>query len=344
MENKTTPRGVLYKHWMATIFDLSVDPHSWENVKFCVWQKEKCPDTGREHLQLFVSWTKRQRRTALLKLYNGDWRNSRSPKDAIKYCQKHDTRIDGPWTIGTPPVFQGQKFHVILDDIKSGINMKALAEKHPGMYLRYGMNMKRMRHLMTPERTENTQIIWIWGPSGAGKSTYAKKVASAGGRSVYCKDGTTKWWPLYEQQDVVFVDDFKGGLLPSHLFQIGGNSYPLQVEYKGSYTQFDSRQVYITSVKHPSHIYGELTNAWSHGLKRRVKGHTYWMNMQHEVFHTDWVPPFRGCLEPPPMEDCTQVLEEIEFMSQRICLNTQEEERERALLKNISSLCRKSHF
>ncbi len=303
-------RGPQSKNWMATIFDLTIDPHDWPNVSYCVWQKEKCPKTDKIHLQLFVQFENRCRRSACLKLYQGDWRVARSVKDVVAYCQKEDTRIDGPWTIGEAPVIQGSKFHKLLDELKDGATEKDILLSYPGLSMRYSTGIRRARHLMTPARTQNTQIVWIWGPSGAGKTKYAEKAAKAGGRSVYIKDSTTKWWPCYNQQDCVIIDDFKGGLLPAHLFQIGGNSYPLQVEDKGTYVHFNSKEVYITSVRHPRYIYGEDTRAWIQGLRRRVTGYTLWINEDHEVFRTDWTPCYKDDPEAPPAHKRRKVIDD----------------------------------
>ncbi len=299
---------------MATIFDLKIDPKTWPDVVYCVWQKELCPTTKKEHYQLFVQFAKRKRRTHCLKLYKGDWRPARSAKNAAAYCQKEDTRVDGPWTIGSPPPTQGEKFHAIYTDIKDGLTEKEIFKKHTGLYIRYSTGIRRGRELMTKKRTEITQIIWIWGPSGSGKSTYARKLAQHGDRSVFFKHPTNKWFDGYNQEDVVVIDDYKGALYPALLFNLGGNKHPLQVEVKGGSTQFASKEIIITSVRHPRYIYGEDTRAWQDGLQRRVSGYTLWINEDHEVFKTDWIPAYKEDPEAPPTAKRTKVIDEEESL------------------------------
>ncbi len=300
---------------MATIFDLEVDPRTWPGVHYCIWQKELCPTTKKEHLQLYCVFTKRKRRTSVLKLYKGDWRIARSPKDANKYCQKKDSRIDGPWTIGEwdKVVLQGDKFKQLFQDIEKGMKEKDIFRTYTALYVRYSTGIRRGRELMTLKRSTHTQLIWIWGPSGAGKSVLAMKMAKTGDRTVYMKNPTNKWWTGYDQEDVVIIDDFKGALYPAMLFNLGGNNHPLPIEIKGACLQFNSKEIIITSVRHPRYIYGEDTHAWTEGLRRRVKGYTIWVNPEHKQYLTDWTPCYKEDPTVPPKKERTPVTEEMDI-------------------------------
>lgn len=297
------------RHWMATIFDLTFDPNTLEDqVSYAVWQTEKAPTTGKLHFQLYAIFKKRRRITQCQKIVKASWNIARSPKDANKYCQKEDTRVEGPYKIGTFEEVpkQGDKFAKLHADMKLFHTMETLVEDHFGLCVRYMGNLTKIRALYTPKRTQHTQLIWIWGPSGAGKSTYAKKMVE--GRSVYYKSPTTKWWSHYNQQDVVIIDDFKGALFPAMLFNLAGNDTPIVVEVKGADTQFNSKEIIITSVKHPRFIYGEDTHAWEQGLQRRVEGYTLWMpskkdkNAPSTVYRTDWVPVYATDTTVPPVK------------------------------------------
>lgn len=289
------------KHWSITIFDLTCDPKSWKKeVQYCVWQLEQCPKTGKMHYQTYVVFKKNKRMAGVQKLAKGHWEIVRNFDAMNDYCQKVESRVKGPWTYGERPAKQGSKFDAILRECLLQTPLRKIAARYPGLFMRYHGGITRTRELMTPKRNSHTQLVWIWGPSGSGKTTYAKKWAKMGDRSVYFKPSTTKWWPLYDQEDIVIIDDYKGAMLPSELFNLGGNSHPMQVEIKGMYTQFNSDEVVFTSVKHPSYIYGDSTNAWAEGLRRRLKGFTFWMSPNHRCYKTDWVPAYKGDDEEPP--------------------------------------------
>lgn len=80
-------------------------------AKKWVFQKEKCPETGREHWQGRVSLFKKKRATELNAslpdlLKKGCWRMTTSSEHkrlSFSYVMKLESRIDGPWSDETPP-------------------------------------------------------------------------------------------------------------------------------------------------------------------------------------------------------------------------------------------------
>ncbi len=145
-----------------------------------------------------------------------------------------------------------------------------------------------MRQLYMPVRQNKTLCTWIWGPSGAGKTTYAKILA--GKRPYYVKDGTDKWWPNYNGEPVVIIDDYAGAFPYAKLMRIVGNDYPWFAEVKGGFVSFAALEVIFTSIKHPMHIYKDVY--WKRGLERRCEGRTLWMK-DYRVYKTSFVPVAR---------------------------------------------------
>lgn len=78
----------------------------------CV-QKEKCPETGKSHYQGFAMLTKVMRFAAIKKELLCDSAHVEkcrgTPQQAWDYCCKEETRIDGPWTVGTRPGGRGSR-------------------------------------------------------------------------------------------------------------------------------------------------------------------------------------------------------------------------------------------
>jgi len=65
---------------------------------WCCAQGEKCPTTGRYHLQWAAEWASRHRRSQLTtRMGKGRYECLRSQSEAIDYCSKEDTRVAGPW-------------------------------------------------------------------------------------------------------------------------------------------------------------------------------------------------------------------------------------------------------
>lgn len=84
-----------------------------ERVKCAAVQKEKCPDTAREHYQGFLMLTKPMRLMsikAILQCESAHLEKTKgTPQQAWEYCVKDDTRIEGPWTYGDKPVGNGHR-------------------------------------------------------------------------------------------------------------------------------------------------------------------------------------------------------------------------------------------
>jgi len=105
----------VFRNVCFTIFDMS-----WEHSKLsselllrAVCQKEKCPDTDKEHYQGFATFKTPSRLAKVKEVLGCDSAHIEkakgTPLQAWEYCTKEETRIDGPWTYGTPPQGQGTR-------------------------------------------------------------------------------------------------------------------------------------------------------------------------------------------------------------------------------------------
>lgn len=93
-------------NWCFTLYqkDLKELPElkHHPDVQYCVYQTEKCPRTGRLHLQGFIQLKNRKRMTTVKLIIGYDWVNLRpmakgsSPEQAADYCKKQDSKHPGP--------------------------------------------------------------------------------------------------------------------------------------------------------------------------------------------------------------------------------------------------------
>jgi hypothetical protein len=96
-----------------------------------------------------------------------------------------------------------------------------------------------------PERTETTELHIYWGPTHTGKSHTAFEEARKLG-PVYVKPSDSQWWDGYEGQPSVILEDFRGEIPLAMMLRLA-DKYPLRVQVKGGYKQFNSKRIYITS-------------------------------------------------------------------------------------------------
>lgn len=75
------------------------------HCKKWAFQVEKGENTGYEHYQCFISLHRKRRIPEVQKLFKGHVTIISSTEDSESYCMKEDTRIDGPWSFDTEPVY-----------------------------------------------------------------------------------------------------------------------------------------------------------------------------------------------------------------------------------------------
>lgn len=99
---------------------------------------------------------------------------------ADTYCNKEDTRVEGPWSFGIKPAKRNVKGDLKRRNaelIAMGAE-KAVAEGiiPIGNYLQVKKNLDSYA-LATkdPVTTDTVRGVWIYGPSGIGKSSYARE-------------------------------------------------------------------------------------------------------------------------------------------------------------------------
>lgn len=97
---KTTSRS---RHWMITINNpLDIDvTHITQQFDKYVYQFEKGEKCGTEHIQLYGYYKNARSFTSVKKVFErAHIEVCKSPKEAVKYCQKDDTRLKGPFIKG----------------------------------------------------------------------------------------------------------------------------------------------------------------------------------------------------------------------------------------------------
>lgn len=252
------------------------------NSVYSIFQLEKAPETGTPHLQgyLVTIPNPKNKNGYTLKWLKDNvcpfthWEPRRGTHEqAVAYCSKVETRLEGPWTRGEwsdaagpskggvkGGAVNGSKILAIKKAIDEGSTDPELYEKHFGEMLRYSKGFDRYRMTMKSKfRKWQTKAFVFYGPSGTGKSMAAAETAEANfGEDVYYLDisGDNVWWDGYTGQKCVIIEEFYGQMKIGYLLKLL-DRYPLQVQTKGSYVPFLAEVVFITSNEHPTMWYGK---------------------------------------------------------------------------------------
>lgn len=281
------------RNWCFTLNNprgqINVDLESSPNVRYAVYQLEM-GEEGTTHYQGYVEFSKPQRLSAMKKLLVGAHFESRrgTREQAREYCMKEDTRIEGPYEIGSFEAGgQGARIDVIKlkDDLKKGDTDVQLFENHTAAYLRYYRAIGHIRHIITPPRNTKTIVTYIYGPPGTGKSYMAWQLHP----NAYPKQ-RSQWWCGYTSGQSVILDEYYGWLPWGSLLQLM-DEYPLTVETKGGQAQFTAPEIIITSNKLPEQWYDQSYPIAA--LIRRIDRYKYKFELQTEAQTFEDYPTFK---------------------------------------------------
>lgn len=196
-----------------------------------------------------------------------------SPRSNYEYCTKDETRAPGtqPFTKGDIPQ-QGQRsdLEAIVAMAKDPSKRKRdIVDCNPEAYLKYHRGLDQIRNIFADDRDFPTEVYWLYGKTGTGKSRLAHTIAPG----AYWKPGGNNWWDGYdpaEHSDII-IDDFRSNLAPfSEILRLF-DRYPMRVPFKGGYTNFRPRRIFVTTSKHPSETWLTTGEEAMDQLLRRLK-------------------------------------------------------------------------
>lgn len=226
------------------------------DASFCVWQLER-GSNGTPHLQGYAIFTKSVRLSALKKkLPSAHFEPKRGSTDqAIAYCRKESTRVDGPWEYGKRPK-QGKRSDLLAvkATIDSGADEKAIAEAHFVSYVKYRRNLIEYQRLVTPQRNFKSIVTVFYGSTGTHKSTRLQHNFPDAAWITRPIQSQSCWFDAYSGQRTVIFDEFYAWLPYDFLLRIMDRT-PLTVQTKGGHTTFRPRNIFFTCGTHPSKWY-----------------------------------------------------------------------------------------
>lgn len=206
-------------------------------------------------------------------------------EQAVKYNNKKDTRVKGPWTLGAYTLLTesenredvGAKRKATAADVlnaaKSGMTEIELWEKYPGHMSHYHKSVKSYMMAKTLGERQQPKIVVLWGPPGTGKSHKATQIAKTVGTAYRWQSspGGSVWFDGYDPitHKVVILDDFKGGMPYTMLLRLL-DRYPMHVEGKGFCVPFNPEWIIITSNHPPNEWYFKGAEKDFNGVEKLI--------------------------------------------------------------------------
>lgn len=263
----------LYRNVCFTAYDTSVEYRerllAEGGFSYIVFQLERCPTTGRSHIQGYAELVRRTRFNALKELFGNDVHIERrlgSAKAAADYCKKEESREEGPWENGTISN-QGKRsdLQAVKEAIDAGADDEQLWDDHFGSCVRYHKSFSLYREVKRRKANEAKEVFVFYGDAGTGKT---RAVYDKEGLDIFSKpDG--KWFDGYEGQEVALLDDFTGDIPLGQFLKIL-DRYPIRVEVKGGTRKWNPKRVYVTSNLSPEEWYPNATTEQHQAIRRRL--------------------------------------------------------------------------
>ena len=233
--------------------DSSLDKLKTESrLTYCIFGREVCPKTGREHLQGYVQFKEKVAFSTMCDLLN----NKAHIEPAIasdsanfKYCSKEGNLF---YENGVRKK-QGQRndIHSACQMIQEGSSMKEVALLNPVPYVKYHRGFEKYKALMIEPRNSPPEVTVLYGSTGTGKSRTAREI---------CPDAyiwgpeQLHWFDGYEGQEEAIFEEFRGQLPFGMMLRLL-DRYDCRVQTKGGTIQFVSIKIVITSPVHPRQWY-----------------------------------------------------------------------------------------
>jgi len=276
-------RGARSRYWCVTTFNYNNDAeHIFASkppgVRYVVWQEERCPETDRLHVHIYLRFEQPSTMGQVKRLCNDNAAHCEerrgSEAEAVAYVKKPDTRTAGPWEFGVA-LQEGQGAGARTDvaalakRVLDGEKPTKIAREDPAAFMKHHRGIQALYAAThsAPYRP-HVEVFVLWGETGIGKTWNAFQRWPQLFR-VPSHNGDKIWWDGYDGQDTILIDEFTGGMRIDLLLQFL-DPYPLSLEVKGSFTPATYTRVIITSNLDPTHWYFNETQAHQAALLRRL--------------------------------------------------------------------------
>lgn len=196
-----------------------------------------------------------------------------SPQQSLDYCTKQDKHA---YVIGTLPQ-QGKRsdIHDVVDRLKEGVSMNQLVQDTSSAvcFVRYSRGLTLLRQHYNQTRDPNTppRVFWFYGPTGTCKTRTAFRISELQKKTpVWISNGPLKWFDGYDGHPTAIFDDLRTSdtTFPYLLRLL--DRYPIQVEFKGGYSNWAPGTIFITCPKSPRDLWSLRTEEQLDQLSRRI--------------------------------------------------------------------------
>lgn len=217
-----------------------------DGVRYAIYGREICPDTGRLHWQSYIELYKPQRFSWIKRRYGDDTMHIEESwgtrDEARDYCMKDKEFIEvGNWISG-----QGYRSDLqeVCDLLKNGTKLTEIIENVPRVYCQYRNGLKDIAAHYTQKQIPKwrpVEVILLTGPTRCGKTRMAMEEAD------YKIQGSEmQWWDGYDGEETILIDEYNNNVeIDKMLAFLEG--YKKRLGVKGGHCWAQWNKIYITT-------------------------------------------------------------------------------------------------
>lgn len=252
-----------------------------DRVTYIIFSQERCPDTGRLHLQGYVQFeapTRLSQASAILRelgLGSPHLEKKRgTTAQAIAYCRKPESHVAGPWEFGIEPKGQGARSDIqaVMEKVRAGASDKEIAEEHPVTFARMYRGINAVRSAIGfASQPRDVKTLVIYGETGVGKSHSAFALFPGAYRPHISAAANVQWFDGLGDNKYLWLDEFRGAsqrALSELLTWL--DKWPLMVRTSSGFVPATWTRVVITSNFHPKDWYPQAEPVEKEALQRRL--------------------------------------------------------------------------
>ncbi len=189
---------------------------------------------------------------------------------ADEYCNKEDTRLEGPWEFGIKPARRNLKGDTKRrnEQLMEMGTAKAVEEGY--IKIEDACKLEKALQLLklissSPYEHHEVRGEWHYGVAGAGKShTVRTRYPDA-----YIKS-QNKWFDGYQGEEVIILEDLDTSTL-SHYLKIWADKWSCKGEAKGYTVKLQHRKFVVTSNYSIEELFKDTPTETVNALKRRFE-------------------------------------------------------------------------
>lgn len=277
--------------WRESWDFASLLPH-----KYITFQEEKGDETGYRHYQMYIELSRAIRPSALKKVLGNDIHVEVARAKALQcvaYCNKSETRQDGPWTVGQLEIEKKLETKEMWAKMRDPTVRTSSILEDAGYSPLALPQVEKTRKLLRAEDRAHTErkrpfVHAIVGPPRAGKTEYVKKLLKEVPpcEKFWASKDPKVFWEGYDGQKHFIFDEcdkntedkVSEGLVLGIL-----DDTPCTINIKFGVAHFASEHVWFIGNRAIDHCYLEPLVAQS--LRERIKENGEYIYITKENRH-----------------------------------------------------------